>query len=48
MTLLALGMNGSSDEETLVIEEVYDSVGDVRRQFIQIHFEADENRKVSI
>ena len=43
-----LGLYGSSNEETLLIDEIYDSVGDVRKQFIQIHFETDTNRKVKL
>ncbi|KAH3828790.1 glutathione S-transferase 3-like [Dreissena polymorpha] len=39
------GLYGDSEEESLLVDEVYDTVGDVRKVFVQIHLCADDNTK---
>ena len=40
------GLYLDTEEDNLRIEEIYDSVGDVRSVFVQKHFSADEESKV--
>ncbi|XP_052780012.1 glutathione S-transferase 3-like [Mya arenaria] len=42
------GIHGENEDEGLLVDEVYDCVGDVRKSLVQIHFCKDETTKADL
>lgn len=46
--MLVPGLYSDNAEKNFLIDEMYDSVGDVRSPFVQAHFCKDESGKVTL